>query len=323
MAKRRHLRSTREVLVTGATGFVGSNLVRRLISQNFQVHILIRKTSKPGRISDISTKLKTYEVDLVEAVKLKKIVQKINPKIIFHLAAKSIFSSQKEDNHQEIIKSNFLGTVNLIQALQDVDYQCFANIGSSSEYGIKNHPMRESDVCQPVNVYGVSKLSSTVFAQMIANIYQKPIITLRLFSPFGPFDDQRRLIANTIVSALKNRDLFLTQPSVVRDYIFVDDVVNACLVCISKTSKFSEEIFNIGSGQQQTIGEVVTKITKLTNSKSRLLWGKLPVINLEPKIWQADLTKTEKLLGWKPKYSLDEGILKTVEWFKKNLDLYN
>lgn len=312
-----------KVLVTGATGFVGSNLVKRLLSKNFQVHALVRSTSNTARIVDLLPKLYLYQADLLKIVKLKKIVQKIDPEIIFHLATASVFGSEVVEKSNEIIKTNFLGTVNLVNACNEINYSCFVNTGSSSEYGLKDNPMKEQGVCQPVGLYGFSKLAATLYCQMITRTKNKPIITLRLFSPFGPSDDRRRLIANIIVCALKNRDLALTRPGIVRDYIFVEDVLDAYLACINKARQFAGEIFNIGSGKQQTIGSVAKRILKITNSKSKLMWGKLDISSLEPKLWQADLTKTRKLLGWQPKHSFDEGLKETINWFKNNLKLYS
>lgn len=310
MSKNLH-KETRKVLVTGGAGFIGANLVRRLISQNFQVHALIRPDTNTSKIADILSRLKKHEVDLREAVKLKKIVREISPEIIFHLAATDVFSI-----------SNFLGTINLISATREIDYHCFVNTGSSSEYGLKNKPMVESDMCKPVNFYGITKLASTLYGQLEALTKNKPILTLRLFSPYGPYDTQKRLIAAAIISALKNRDIVLTSPKVVRDYIFIEDVLDAYLACIEKGHQLAGEIFNIGAGRTQTIASVVDKIIKLTNSKSQLLWNYLPQNSPEPKIWQADIAKSKKLLGWQPKHSFDSGLAKTLTWFRKNLKLY-
>lgn len=316
-------KSTKRVLVTGATGFIGSNIVRRLIEKGFQVHIIFRPTSNLARISDLLPNLHQHLVDLSEAEKLRRIVKKIKPQIIFHTASVTVFSSVGVGKSKEIIKTNFLGTVNLISACDEINYQCFVNTGSSSEYGLKNQPMAESNICQPVTTYGLVKLTSTLYCQMIAKIKNKPIITLRLFSPYGPYDDKRRLIPTTVTSALKNQNLQLTRPDMIRDYVYIEDVVEAYLACIYKATNLSGEIFNIGAGKQQKIGTVVEKIIKLTNSKSKLVWNTLSYDErLEPEVWQADLTKTKKKLSWQPQTSFETGLAKTVEWFKGNLNLY-
>lgn len=308
------------VLVTGGAGFIGANLIRKLINQNFQVHALIRPNTDTSKITDILPRLKSHEVDLKEALKLKRIVREISPEIIFHLAAADVVSNTKKASPGKVLTTNFLGTINLISAARDIDYHLFVNTGSSSEYGLKNKPMLESDICKPVNLYGITKLSSTLYGQLEALTNNKPILTLRLFTPYGPYDTQKRLIASAIISALKNRDIHLTSPKIVRDFIFVEDVLDAYLSCIEKGHQLAGEIFNIGSGRMQTIASVVDKITKITNSKSKLLWNLMPLSSLEPKIWQSDTTKSKKLLGWQPKHSLDSGLEKTVAWFIKNLN---
>lgn len=321
MSKNPH-KETRKVLVTGSAGFIGANLVRRLVSQNFQVHALIRPDTNTFKIADILPKLRKHDVDLREALKLRKIVREISPEIIFHLAATDVFSASKKASPQKIFATNFLGTINLISATRDINYHCFVNTGSASEYGLKNKPVLESDMCKPVNLYGISKLASTLYGQLEALTKNKPILTLRLFSLYGPYDTQKRLIASAIISALKNRDIVLTSPKVVQNYIFVQDVLDAYFACIEKGQQLAGEIFNIGAERTQTIASVVDKIIKLTNSRSKLLLNYLPQSSLEPKNWQADIAKSKKLLGWQPKHSFDSGLAKTIAWFRKNLNLY-
>jgi len=315
------LENKQKVLVTGATGFIGINLVRRLSGPDFQVHILLRSGTNISKIKDILPKTITHEVDLKESTKLKRVVKEINPKFIFHLATAGIFPSSQKTPAKRIVETNVLGTINLITACEDIDYKCFINTGSSSEYGLKDYPMKETDTCEPVNLYGITKLASTLYAQMESLVKNKPILTLRLFSPYGPYDTTRRLIANVTIRALKNYPLTLASPNTTRDYVFIKDVLDAYTLCMSRGHKFAGEIFNIGSGKTHTTHSIVTKILKITNSKSKVLWNYLPVNSQEPKIWQADTSKSKKLLNWRPKNSLDSGLAKTIAWSRMNLNL--
>lgn len=305
----------KKVLITGATGFVGSNLIRKLVKEKYQVHAIVRKSSNTKKIADILSKIILHEGDLKDNIKIKHIVLGIHPNIIFHLASETIYSSAKNYHDNELLV-NFLGTVNLIAACRDINYDCFINTGSSSEYGIKQSSMKETNLCEPINMYGLMKYTSTKYSQIVANAEKKPIVTLRLFSPFGPLDNEGRLINRIFILARANRDLPLTQPDIVRDYVYIEDVVSAYRLCIAKSEKLSGKILNIGSGQQQTILSVVNKIVKLTNSKSRLKWNHLRTLSVEPKIWRADITLAKKLLGWKPKFTFDQGLKMTYDWFQ-------
>lgn len=311
-----------KVLVTGATGFVGANLIRRLLIEDYKVYITIRRTSNPWRINDILPQLILHEMDLIDGEKVKKIIGKIRPDIIFHLANAGVYGGIHLPEKQ-LIETNFLGTVNLINACNEIDYRCFVNTGSSAEYGLKTEPMRENDICEPITMYGITKCAATQYGNLIAKKNNKPIIALRLFSPFGPYDDKSRLITYAIINALQNKDLNLANPEAARDYVYIEDVLDLYIKCIDKADDFKGEIFNIGSGSQTKISYVVDKIIELTNSKSLVKWNTIAPRDFDAKIWEANINKTCKYLNWKSRYLIDRGIEETISWFKNNLTLYN
>jgi len=305
----------KKILITGANSFIGSNLLDRLIKEDYEIHVLTRKNSNLDRIRNNLHYITNHIVDLTEKEKLGQIVKKINPNIIFHLATQGIYGGVQA-NEEELIKTNIFGTKNLIDACDSIDYDCFVNTGSSSEYGLKDYPMKESDVCIPANMYGLTKNMATKYGQVIARTKNKPIISLRLFSPFGPRDHNKRLIPTIISKALKNNELNLSSPNIGRDFIFIDDVIDLYLKSISMAKKLKGEIFNVGSGIQSNISEVVGKIIELTNSKSKINWGSYLERDYDNAVWVADLNKTKENFSWEPKYSLKQGLKKTIEWFK-------
>ncbi len=310
----------KKILITGATGFIGANLVRRLIKENYQVHILKRKDSDIWRIKDIISKLYTHDVDLMEKDRLSKLLKKVKPKVIFHLANLGLYAGI-DPTITNSINSNLLGTINLIESADAIDYECFINTGSSSEYGKKSNLMRETDSCQPQSNYAITKLSATLYAQAYAKRTKKPLVTFRIFSPFGPFDQPNRLLSSSILKILKGEDIFLQNPFDVRDYIFIEDVVNAYLLCMKKAKIPGSEILNIGSGKQILIKDIIELLTKKIKSKSKIISDKNS-INDSRHIWQADIQKAKKILGWQPKTTLEEGLKKTYFWFKKYSYLY-
>lgn len=310
-----------KILVTGATGFVGANLTRRLVTEKYDTHILIRKSSNIWRLSDALNKLKIHYADVTDLGNLKKVVGSINPQVVFHLASSGLYAGvSSPPAHQ--LKVNIIGTLNLIEALMDINYKCLVITGSSAEYGPKKTPMKEKDTTVPTTFYGVTKLTSTLYSQMAAKSYVKPIIVLRLFSPFGPYDDKSRLIPYVIANALTAKPIYLANSSSVRDFIFVEDVVDAYIATITKATKFRGEIINIGSGHQSTVQQVVSTIFNMTNSKSKIYWGRQKSRPQESPMWQADITLAKSKLGWQPRYSQEEGLRKTVTWFSKNLNHY-
>ncbi len=314
----------RKILITGATGFVGANLLRKLIDSKNDIHIIIRSTSNLWRINDIIDKVNTHICDLTNRESVEKLVLKIKPQIIFHLAVYGGYQFQKES--LKIINTNFIGTVNLLDACTDIGFDCFINTGSSSEYGITNKPMSENDLLEPVNDYGIAKAGATLYCQAIGRREKLPIFTLRLFSPYGYYEGPTRLISYLIISCLKNKELKIFTPDAVRDFIFIEDLIKAYFIFLEKRGNLlSGDIFNIGSGEQNTVKEIFEIIKKLTKYTKKPQWEKMENDNREIKnlkIWIANISKSKKFLNWSPEYSIENGLEETIKWYRDHLYLY-
>ena len=310
----------KKVLITGATGFIGSNLVRKSLELNANIHIFTRAVSNKWRINDVLGDVKEYCVDLLDYEKLEKVILDIKPEIIFHTAVYGGYPSQCKG--KKIFETNLAGTINLINACRKIDFELIINTGSSSEYGLKNVPMRESDLLEPINDYGVSKASATLYCQAIAKRENRPITTLRLFSPYGYYEELSRLIPSTILSCLRNINPKVSASDSMRDFVFIEDVISAYIKVVENNDKAAGKIFNIAYGKHYSVGEVVSNIIKLTGVKLNPEWGKVFNPRMEPKIWQADISMAIELLNWQPEYSLDRGLERAIEWFKNNIDLY-
>lgn len=307
-------------LITGATGFVGSCIARELIRQKKHVSVIVRDKRLNWRLHDIASKLDIYECDLLSK-SLDTAIARIMPTYIFHLA--SYGSLPFENITAQMVDVNIKGTMNLVNAVKKNKFKLFVNTGSSSEYGIKSSKMKESDILVPINDYGIIKTAVTLFCQKEAIRNNLPIVTLRLFSPYGYFEDKSRLVPTIIINALKNKPIELSFPNNVRDFIFIEDVVNAFIKATeSKTNP--GEVFNIGAGKQHRVSDVVSLVLQITNSNSKIVWGKVKkqARQTEPKKWEADILKAQKILKWKPEYKLHMGLKKIIEWFRQYYYLY-
>jgi len=309
------------IFITGATGFIGSNLARRYVKDNYSVHVIVRKNSNTWRINDILQKLTIYEADVTELRGLRKAVQSAEPDYIYHCANAGVYGGRSVSD-TELFKINVLGLVNLLDALEEIQYKGFVNFGSSSEYGIKDKPMSESDACEPMSAYAVSKLAATRYAAFAAHTKRKPIITLRVFSPFGPYDDHRRLIPKTIFDALSDQDIILSNPDSMRDYIYINDVVGLCMEVLNRCNDFSGQIYNLGSGTERSVQEAAEAILSNMNKKQSIQWERLHGPTWEAKKWEADMSKTKEYFAWQPEVSFEDGIMMTIKWFKENQKLY-
>lgn len=309
-----------KVLVTGATGFVGACLARRLLGLGHEVHIFVRLESNKWRIADIIHDLIIHVVDLQDAPAVEQAVTAIKPECIFHLATYGGFSFQQ--NVTSIYAANLLGTINLVHACEKTGFKCFINTGSSSEYGLKLQPMKESDLLEPQGDYAVSKAAATLFCRSEAMQKCLPVISLRIFSPYGPWDDPKRLIPYVMSSLLNAMAPALSDPLSVRDYIFIDDAVDAYLAVMA-ASIVPGAIYNVGSGRQTGIGEVVGKIVTKIESAVSPVWGTREKQRPEPVKWEADIRMLESHCNWKPLVSLDDGLQITIDWMKNNLSSYS
>jgi nucleoside-diphosphate-sugar epimerase len=311
--------SGEKVFITGATGFIGSNLTRRSLERGAEVFINIRNTSDTWRIRDILNEVNPIPVDITEYEKLKDLLKEIQPDVIFHTAAYGGSADQK--NTEKIIETNIIGTVNLVRSCRDINVNLFVNTGTSSEYGMKNSAIKESDLLEPVTEYGVSKASATLFCQTSAVTQNLPIVTLRLFSPYGPYEQKTRLIPSVILAALQKTNPRITSRQFVRDFIFIEDVLDAYEAVID-VKNASGKIFNIGSGEQHSVGEVVDTVIDLLGNEVTYEVGIPQRWKNEPPFWQADIEQATSELNWKPRYSFGKGLAATIDWFKVNRGLY-
>ncbi len=307
------------ILVTGSTGFIGSNLARHFALRKAEVHTILRRSSNQWRIDGAPGQIYNHVVDLSDYVGLKETVSKVRPDFIIHTATYGGHSFQRDED--TIYNSNFTGTMNLVKACKDIDYKAFINTGSSSEYGSKDKRMEEGDQADPNSDYGISKAAATMYCRTVAKRDKKPIVTLRLFSPFGYYDDPNRLIPTVILSGIAGKPPLLASRAFVRDFIFIEDIVDAYEKTIGSDA-IAGEVLNIGSGHQSSIGEVADLIVSMTGNKVVPIWGNTPKRDNEPSMWEASISKAQSLIGWQPKFSLEKGLKKTVEWFTANRSLY-
>lgn len=302
----------KKVFITGANGFIGANLTKLLINKNYNVSILVRKKSNLWRLNEIKSKIKLYYGDIENKNNLKTIINKIKPTYIIHLS--SYGNSSNENDLRKIINIDVLGLINLLEASNNINYKKMIVCGSSSEYGFKDKPMSETDYLNPNSYYSAAKGSATLLAQSYALKNNKPIIILRPFSVYGPFEENNRLIPTIINKALKHEKILVTKEMVKRDFVFIDDAVSAFYKAMTIKLK-NGEIINIGTGKQYSNKEIVKKIENIL--KIKLEVGTFPKRSWDTNSWVANISKAKKVLRWNPKYSLDQGLRETINWNKQ------
>lgn len=309
----------KRVLLTGGTGFVGANLTRRLLREGHEVHLLVHGDYTSWRIAGIASEVQLHQVDLSDADRLSTVVERIRPDWIFHLAAYGAYSSQM--NIHKMIQTNITGTVNLVEACLKTGFDSFVNTGSSSEYGFKGYAPSETDWIEPNSNYAITKASATLFCRYIAMSRHTRLVTLRLYSVYGPYEDPTRLIPTLIVRGLQGELPLLVQPNVARDYVFIEDVDDAYMIAVSKDEKEFGAIYNIGTGIETSLLKVVENTRVAMRIAVEPQWGSMPNRSWDTAVWLADNRRAREKLGWHPKYTFEQGLLRTIEWFRGNQDM--
>lgn len=311
--------SKRKILITGASGFIGANLVRRLMGSGDSLHLFLRpNSSNLWRLNGLPKKAKIYEVNLEHKEELKKIIFKIKPDIIFHLAAYGSYPF--ENDFERIFKVNVVSTVQLTRICMAIGFESFVNVGSSSEFGENSKAMREDNHLSPTTEYGSAKAAATIMLEQFARSTKLNIITIRPFSVYGPYELASRLIPTLMVGAIIGKPVSLASKKSVRDFIFINDLIDALILASRRTG--ISGVLNIGSGKEHSVFEVVQVVSKISKGKLKVKWDTQDPRSYEMKHWIADNTKARKTLGWRQHYSLEQGLTETYDWFTKNLSLY-
>ena len=312
----------KRIILTGASGFVGANLARRLLHDGHELHLFLRRNHHLWRIAAIQNDVQLHETDLSDEESLVRIVESIRPEWIFHLAAYGAYSTQTD--LRRMVWTNILGTMNLVQACLKTGFEAFVNTGSSSEYGFKDHAPAEDESLEPNSPYAVTKASATLFCRHIARSRQVHLPTLRLYSIYGPYEEPSRLIPTLIVHGLNCKLPPLVSPETARDFVYVDDVVEAYLLAATQSS-FEEygAVYNVGSGIQTTLREVVEVARRVMNIEDEPEWGSMPARQWDTQVWISDSSKIRNALGWQPRFTLEQGLRATINWLKENPTLLN
>jgi nucleoside-diphosphate-sugar epimerase len=306
-----------KLLVTGASGFVGSALVRRFLFRGHEVHVVLRQSASRHRLEGCLSRLVIHEADLIDEAAVSRVVCAARPEAVFHLATYG--GRRSESDVTRILVSNVLGCAALLSASLRAGVALFVNTGSSSEYGRMHRPAREEDCLRPLSEYGVAKASATLLCQAAALRDGAPVVTARLFSPYGPWDDPSRFVPYVIGAYLQGKRPLLGDPTCVRDYVFIEDVLDCYELILKKGESLRGEIVNIGSGRQVSLAEVAACIAAEIGSDLEPQWGVHIPSPLESPCWQADLSRVRDLLGWTPQHTLSQGIAKTVAWMRQRL----
>lgn len=299
------------VLLTGASGFIGSRLIPKLTELGHEVHALHRYVT--GRYV-LGENVNIVHANLDDSDGITRIVEEVDPEIVVHLGAISAVSYSY--NHPlEVNNVNYMGLIRLAEAcrIHCTDFKQFVSAGTSEEYGNQIHfPIREDAVLHPNSPYAVAKAASTQYLEYMRDAYDFPITVCRPFNTYGRTENNHFVTERILSQMLRGeKEVRLGDPTPVRDMMFRDDHVNAYLHVLENGDAIGEKI-NFCTGLGYSIAELVSICAELTDWKGKVVWNTIPKRPLDIDVLIGDNSKARGL-GWEPEYSLPEGLAKTID----------
>jgi nucleoside-diphosphate-sugar epimerase len=307
------------VLVTGAGGFIGACAVRRLLAQGSEVHALVRPGAEPWRLRGLPQALAIHSVDLLDRDAVREIVRRTAARAVLHLATHGAYEPQ--DDGSRILQTNVLGTYHILDAALAAKVRVFVSTGTSSEYGYKNEPMREDDRLEPNSVYAVAKAAQTHLCSLLGRTGDTAVVTFRLFSVYGPWEEPTRLIPTVLRRARAGQPLRLVAPETARDFVYVDDVLDL-LLAFELLAGLRGQIINLGTGVQSTMRDVVAAVEAALRRPVEVRWHAMPPRRWDTARWQADVSRAQAVLGWSPRHTLAAGVARMAAWMSEVGDAY-
>jgi len=317
----------RQVLVTGAGGFIASHLIERLVRDGAQVRAFVRYNSRNdvGMLRLISPEvfsaLEVMRGDLRDVEAVRKAVK--NTDTVFHLGA-LIAIPYSYVNPREVIDVNIMGTLNVLMAARDSNVRRVVHTSTSEVYGTAQYtPIDEKHPLQGQSPYSASKIGADKIAESFYRSFDVPVVTLRPFNTYGPRQSARAVIPTIITQALTRDEVKLGSLDPMRDFTFAADTANGFVRVAEADNVLGQEI-NLGNDDTIRIGDLAEKIFKIIGKTPKIITdqqrvrpGKSEVM----KLW-ASHQKAKELIGWEPQITLDEGLKRTIEWLSTHLDLY-
>jgi nucleoside-diphosphate-sugar epimerase/glycosyltransferase involved in cell wall biosynthesis len=301
------------ILVLGAGGFVGANLLRMLLKHRDDVYGVVRALPA-WRLDGIESR-HIFEIDLTDLAATRNMVDKVCPAILFDCISYGAYSF--ETDYHLIYRTNFTALVQLVELLAQTDFTALVHAGSSSEYGLNSAGPSEAESLQPNSHYSVSKAAASDYITFAGKVRRLPVVNLRLYSVYGPYEDVSRLVPNLVAKGLQGEYPPFVDPTTSRDFIYIDDVCAAFIVTAAKlTPDHYGESFNIGTGRRTTIAELAEVARQVFDIKAEPAFGAMAGRPWDLPEWYAAPGKAERLLGWTAKISLAEGLDRTAAWVR-------
>lgn len=302
------------LFITGASGFVGAATLKEALSAGHEVIAPIRPGSPALRLAPYAGRFSRVDADLRDRHALSAALQSSSPDAVIHLAWAGVGNAARFDRAQ--ITDNLEATCLLLEAAAAAGCKSFIGFGSQGEYGPLNKRISETDLPEPTTLYGAAKLSTLYLTRQLAAQAGMRHAWLRLFSTYGPGDNDGWLIPTLIRDMLAGQRPKTTLGTQYWDWLYIDDVAEAILAVVNSQAA---GVFNLGSGRPVTVRHVVETIRDLAAPGMELIFGEIPFRPDQVMHMEADITRLASATGWRPRSSIEDGLAQTVAWYRKQL----
>jgi nucleoside-diphosphate-sugar epimerase len=300
----------KQLLIVGGSGFIGRHVVKEALKQGFDVTVLSKKhgnaVSRLDNVHYIFADI-SHKESLSTAIKDKVFDYVIN-------LGGYVDHTNYSNGGSKVCDVHFDGVRNLVDCLDCSRIKGFVQIGSGDEYGNISAPQSETQRESPISPYSCAKVASTYFLQTLYKTEGFPAVVLRPFLVYGPEQSAERFIPQIINGCINNQKFSTSKGEQLRDFCFIDDFVKAVFFALSNKHAHGE-VINIASGEPITIKKTINMIVSMIGY-GQPQFGKIPYRKGENMALYGNIDKAEKILGWKPSIDLNEGLLKTVKWFR-------
>ncbi len=313
------------MLLTGCTGFIGSQLAQRLLEEDHTIYGLVRHTTRRDfeALGKAVESMRFIEGDIADYHSIQSAVGSSAPEIVIHLAALTPVRLSFDDP-LPYMRVNFLGTTNLVHAVLERTPNAKVIVASSAEvYGWQpEEPTKETARLYPSSPYGVSKTAADTYVQMAMRVYGLKAVVLRCNNSYGRTEDANFLTEYAIKNMLQGKPVYIGAPKHVRDYMHVDDHVNAYLAAIKNESAIGN-VFNVSPGNPKSNIDLVKTIAKMIGYEGKIVEGSYPPgyprrpSDQDTDYIVLDSSKIRNQLGWKPAVNLQQGLQRTIDAWRK------
>lgn len=309
------------VLVTGGAGFIGSALVRELIKERARVIVYDNMIyGDLANLKGITPKVKLIIGDIL-SWKFSKTVKENGVDYVFNLAAEPYIPHSYE-NPEKFIEVNIRGTLAVLTASKMFNVKRVVHMSTSEVYGTaKRVPMDEDHPTLPLSTYAVTKLCADRLSHVLSREQDIPVIIARPFNTYGPRETQPYVIPEIISQVSKQRKLKLGNTNAKRDFTYVDDLCKG-LVAVATSSIPNGDVVNIGSGKTYSIEEIARKVMGIEGKDLEIEVDRSRLRPLDVDVLQCDHSKLTRNTGWEPKTDLDQGLRRTIDWYKMNEEIW-